>query len=191
MEEKCIFCEIAAGRIPTKAVDEDAHVIAFLDIRPSNPGHALVVPKKHYETLLDIPESEVAHLIKTVKHVAEGLVAAMNAEGFNILQNNKQAAYQLIPHAHFHVVPRFANDNLPLGNIRQGSYKDEQEIKDVAAKIKSAVKPVREESHEADREPRERRKKDGEQEEEKEKKPRSRRLKKDEAFMIKREIEMA
>jgi len=185
MEEKCIFCEIAAKRLPTNAVYEDESAIAFLDIRPSNPGHTLVVPKKHYETLIDIPNEEAEHLIKVVKHVAAGLVEAMNANGFNILQNNKKAAYQLIPHMHFHVVPRFENDNLPLGNIRQGSYKDEQEMKDVAARIRAEVRPVKEEPPE--------RKDAAEKEgrEEKEKKPRSRRLRKDEAFMIKREIEIA
>jgi len=172
MEEKCIFCEIAAKRLPTNAVYEDEQVIAFLDIRPSNPGHTLVVPKKHYETLLDVPEEEAAHLMKVVKHVAASIVESMKADGFNVLQNNKKAAYQLIPHAHFHVVPRFENDNLPLGNIRQGNYKDDQEMKDVATKIRANVKPVKEKN-------------------EKENKPRSRRLKKDEAFMIRREIEMA
>jgi histidine triad (HIT) family protein len=183
MEEKCIFCEIAAKRLPTNAVYEDEQVIAFLDIRPSNPGHTLVVPKKHYETLLDVPEEEAAHLMKVVKHIAEGIVESMKADGFNILQNNKKAAYQLIPHAHFHVVPRFENDNLPLGNIRQGSYKDEQEMKDVATKIRANVKSVKEKEASEKFEVKEKN--------EKENKPRSRRLKKDEAFLIRREIEMA
>lgn len=189
MEDKCIFCQIASKQLPTNVVYEDDYVIAFLDIRPSNPGHTLVVPKKHYETLIDVPEEEAAHLIKAVKHVAEGMVAAMNAEGFNILQNNREAGYQLIPHMHFHVVPRFKNDGLQLGNIRQGSYKDEQEMKDVAARIKSNVRPVREapkESHEKiGRSEKEK------SDEDKEKKPKSRRLKKEDAFLIRREIEMA
>lgn len=193
MEDKCIFCQIASKQLPTNVVYEDDSVIAFLDIRPSNPGHTLVVPKKHYETLLDMPEEEVAHLIKVVKHVAESMMDAMNADGFNILQNNKEAGYQLIPHAHFHVVPRFKNDGLQLGNIRQGSYKDEQEMKDVAAKIKSSIRPVREERSGSD-ERREGKGNEGigeDEEKEKGKKSRSRRLKKEDAFLIRREVEMA
>jgi len=189
-EEKCIFCQIAAKKIPTNAVYEDDRVIAFLDIRPSNPGHSLVVPKKHYETLLDVPEEEAAHLMRVVKHVAEGIVSTMKAEGFNILQNNKEAGYQLIPHMHFHVVPRFANDGLQLGNIRQGSYKDEQEMQDVASRIRTNVIPVRE----TERTERIREKishAEKKKDEDKEKKPRARRLKKDDAFLIRREIEIA
>ena len=200
-EDQCIFCQIASKQMPTNAVYEDERTIAFLDIRPSSPGHTLVVPKKHYETLLDVPEDEAAHLLKVVKHVAAGIVESMKADGFNLLQNNKQAGYQLIPHMHFHVVPRFKNDGLPLGNLHQGSYKNEQEIKDVATRIRLNVKPVRAEERERS-ERREvgrkemkskERKADADEEsgEEKEKKPRSRRLKKGEAFMIKREIEMA
>jgi len=192
-QDNCIFCQIASKKMPTNAVYEDDRVIAFLDIRPSNPGHSLVMPKKHYETLLDIPEEEAAHLIKAVKHVAESIVTAVGAEGFNVLQNNKEAGYQLIPHAHFHVVPRFKDDGLQLGNIRQGSYKDDQEMKEVAARIRSNVRPVREAAKEtrerAARSEKEKEKTD--EDKDKEKKPRSRRLKKDEAFMIRREVEMA
>lgn len=197
MEDKCIFCQIASKQLPANIVYEDDHIIAFLDIRPSNPGHTLVVPKKHYETLLDMPEDEAAHSIKVVKHVAESMMDAMNADGFNVLQNNKEAGYQLIPHAHFHVVPRFKDDGLQLGNIRQGSYKDEQEMKDVAAKIKSSVRPVKEERSESGErrvgKGREEIEKDEGEDEEKEKgkKPRSRRLKKEDAFLIRREVEMA
>jgi len=192
MEDKCIFCQIAAKQIPTNAIYEDDHVIAFLDIRPSNPGHSLVVPKKHYETLLDMPEEEAVHLMKAVKHVAEGIVTAMNADGFNLLQNNKEAGYQLIPHSHFHVVPRFKNDGLQLGNIRQGNYKDEKEMKDVAAKIRELVKPVKDKEKES-RESRERSEQSehAEKDEKKEKKPRSRRLKKEDEFLIRREVELA
>ena len=200
-QDKCIFCQIASKQMPTNAVYEDERTIAFLDIRPSSPGHTLVVPKKHYETLLDVPEDEAAHLLKVVKHVAAGIVESMKADGFNLLQNNKQAGYQLIPHMHFHVVPRFKNDGLPLGNLHQGSYKSEQEIKDVATRIRLNVKPVRVEEKERNERREVGRKEmkskeskadaDEESGEEKEKKPRSRRLKKGEAFMIKREIEMA
>ena len=187
-EENCIFCQIAAKKVPTNTVYEDGSVIAFLDIRPSNPGHALVVPKEHYQTLLEVPEEEAAHLIKAVKHVAEGIVSTMKADGFNLLQNNKEAGYQLIPHMHFHVVPRFKNDGLQLGNIRQGSYKDDQEMKDVAARIRGNVSPVEEEEQKGQKSSETEGASKGDA---KDKKPRPKRLKKDDAFLIRREIEMA
>ncbi len=110
----CIFCQIVKGKIPSDTVYEDREVLAFLDIMPVNPGHTLVIPKEHYETILDIPAGVVARISEVLPHVARAVMGATGAPGFNILINNYPAAGQVVPHAHFHIVPRFADDGLRL-----------------------------------------------------------------------------
>lgn len=110
--EECVFCKIVKGEIPSAKLYEDDLVLAFLDIMPANKGHTLVIPKKHYEVLTDIPVDELEKLMDELKKVAEAVIEATKAEGFNILMNNKKVAGQIVPHAHFHIVPRFSNDGL-------------------------------------------------------------------------------
>ena len=105
MTESCTFCKIARREAPASHVYEDEKVIAFLSNCPINVGHTLVVPKGHYENIYDIPEDEVAHLFKTVKKVAYAVKTAVNAEGIRIIQNNGEAAGQVIFHLHVHVIP--------------------------------------------------------------------------------------
>ena len=112
MADDCIFCKIVEGKIPSAKLYEDSIVLAFLDIMPANRGHSLVIPKKHYETLLDIPEAELKKLIAELYKLTKAVVKATNAEGFNVFMNNKKVAGQVVPHAHFHIVPRFSNDGL-------------------------------------------------------------------------------
>ena len=114
MADDCIFCKIVEGKIPSAKLYEDSVVLAFLDIMPANRGHSLVIPKKHYETLLDIPEAELKKLIAELYKLTKAVVKATNAEGFNVFMNNKKVAGQVVPHAHFHIVPRFSNDGLEL-----------------------------------------------------------------------------
>ncbi len=106
----CIFCKIASGQIPSGKVYEDDFVFAFLDISPANKGHTLVVTKKHFETFTDIPDEIVEKLCVSAKKIAGSVVRAMNADGFNLLMNNKKVSGQIVPHAHFHIIPRFEND---------------------------------------------------------------------------------
>lgn len=111
--EECLFCKIVMGEIPSDKVYEDSEVIAFLDINPRNPGHTLVVPKKHYETIMEMPENEAAELFKTVKKMAVAVKRGMKADGISIGQSNERAAGQVIPHVHFHVIPRFLSEGPP------------------------------------------------------------------------------
>ena len=103
----CIFCKIAAGEIPSFKVYEDDLVLAYLDINPFAKGHTLVIPKKHSEGLLDTDDETLAAVIRRVKKVAAHLKEKLGADGFNILQNNGEAAGQTVKHLHFHIVPRF------------------------------------------------------------------------------------
>jgi histidine triad (HIT) family protein len=105
MSEPCTFCKIVRKEAPASPVYEDDKVIAFLSIQPINIGHTLVVPKKHYENIYEMPEEEVAHLYKIVKKVAYAVKNAISAEGIRIVQNNGEAAGQIIFHLHVHIIP--------------------------------------------------------------------------------------
>jgi len=111
-DKDCVFCKIVSGEIPTNKVYEDKEFLAFLDIKPINKGHTLIIPKKHCKNLLDFPKAEETDLIEFIKKVATAVVKATNADGFNLGMNNGKAAGQVIHHAHFHIIPRFNNDGL-------------------------------------------------------------------------------
>ena len=112
---ECIFCQIIRKEAPANIVYEDEQVVAFLSNRPVNEGHTLVVPKKHYENIYEISEEEAAYLFKIVKRVVHAVRDATGAEGIRIVQNNGEAAGQVVFHLHVHVVPmkphnRFSHD---------------------------------------------------------------------------------
>ena len=111
MAELCTFCKIARKEAPASRVYEDEKVTAFLSIRPINVGHTLVVPKKHYENIYEIPEDEVAYLYKIVKKIAHAVKKAVDAEGIRIVQNNGEAAGQVIFHLHVHIIPMNKNQS--------------------------------------------------------------------------------
>lgn len=106
----CLFCKIIAGEIPCAKVYEDDDTLAFLDIAPNNKGHTLVVPKKHYETMLDTPDDVLCKIMSAVKNVAAAVKKGTGCGGFNIAQNNYKTAGQLVPHIHFHIIPRVEGD---------------------------------------------------------------------------------
>lgn len=110
MKNDCIFCAIADGEIPSFKVYEDNDVVAYLDINPCSKGHTLVIPKAHYPNLAGTGDEALATLIKRVKAVAVKVSEALEADGFNILQNNGQAAGQSVFHVHFHIVPRYKGE---------------------------------------------------------------------------------
>lgn len=106
----CLFCRMASGEADAATVYEDDDFLAFLDINPVNKGHALLIPKEHCENLLDFPEELEERFMETAKRVADGVVHATGADGFNLSMNNGSAAGQEIFHAHFHIIPRFEGD---------------------------------------------------------------------------------
>ena len=112
MKNDCIFCAIAAGEIPCFKIYEDDMTLAYLDINPFSEGHALVIPKIHAADISEIEEDALAALILRVKKVASHLKEALPCDGFNILQNNGEAAGQTVRHIHFHIVPRRKGDAL-------------------------------------------------------------------------------
>jgi histidine triad (HIT) family protein len=108
----CIFCKIVAGQIPCTRIYEDASVLAFMDINPISPGHTLVVPKKHYEAITEMPADEAAALYRPIPALAAAVKAALKAEALNVLQNNGRAAGQAVDHLHVHLIPRWVGDGL-------------------------------------------------------------------------------
>ena len=108
----CLFCKIIKKEVPAEIIYEDKDVIAFLDIAPGNPGHALVVPKNHSKNLLETSKEDALILIEITKMLAPKIIKAVKADGFNIFVNTNKEAGQIIFHTHLHLMPRFKNDGL-------------------------------------------------------------------------------
>jgi len=127
MVRECVFCRIVHGEIPAVKVYESEHVVAFLDIYPINPGHTLVVPKRHVERLEELNDEEARELLGAAARLAPAIVRAVNAEGYNIIINIGRAAGQEIEHLHLHIVPRFSDDGCKFNCRRLKLSKEELE----------------------------------------------------------------
>jgi len=110
----CIFCKIINGEIECKRVYEDDNFIAFFDIKPKADGHTLIVPKKHFKTILDIPSSLGVELLDAIKKVSLDLISCGKGEGVNVVINVSRVAGQLVDHAHVHIIPRKKDDGLKM-----------------------------------------------------------------------------
>lgn len=107
---KCIFCEIVNRNSPAEIIFEDEKIIAFLDNKPFNFGHSLVIPKIHCEDFLSVPEDHLMNLISAVQAVSKAVLKGLDVSGFNIISNNGKTAGQSVFHFHFHIIPRFKSD---------------------------------------------------------------------------------
>ena len=110
----CIFCKMVNNEIPCYKVYEDKNVLAFLDNSPVNPGHVLVIPKKHYLNLEDIPEDELMNVTKVIKIMAKNLEDKLGVSAYNVVLNNNHLAGQEVLHIHFHLIPRYKDDGVLL-----------------------------------------------------------------------------
>lgn len=106
----CLFCKIGNKEIPSEIVYEDESAFALLDVHPIAPGHTVVMPKKHSETILDLGDSELASLFSAVRNTTKLLQKALAPDGFTIGINHGKASGQTIEHFHIHIIPRFQND---------------------------------------------------------------------------------
>lgn len=130
----CVFCKIIKGELPCWKVYEDENTLAILSIGPVAKGHTLVVPKKHYDNLFDLPEKEAINMMKIVKRVSELVMKGVNAEGINLGMNN--IVDQEISHAHIHIIPRSKDDGLvewPGKKYKEG------EMDEILSKIKEKL----------------------------------------------------
>lgn len=135
--EECIFCKIVQGEIPCAKVYEDDTILSFLDIGPIQEGHTLVIPKEHYPSLLDVPDSLGSGLLQVLKSVGRAVMDATQAQGLNVIMNNFPAAGQIVPHAHWHLIPRYAKDGLKFWP--QKSYTSNEDMLELAEKIKDKL----------------------------------------------------
>jgi len=135
MSAPCTFCKITRKEAPASIVYEDEKVLAFMSIRPINIGHTLIVPKKHYKNIYEIPEEEVAYLYKIVKKIAYTVQKAVDAEGIRIVQNNGEAAGQVIFHMHVHVIPMNKNRS----KLHQAQMRSADALKDDAERISKFI----------------------------------------------------
>lgn len=110
----CLFCDIIKGDIPSHKIYEDEFTYAFLDISDDCVGHTLVVPKKHYENMLDVDNETLNHVMDTVTKISRHYVNNCGITGVNILNNSGVDAQQTVMHLHVHIMPRYAQDNIKL-----------------------------------------------------------------------------
>jgi len=134
VENNCIFCKIIEGEIPSITVYEDDNFKAIFDISPASKGHTLVIPKKHMTNIYEMDETVATTALPTISKIASAIKEVLHCDGINIIQNNGLAAGQSVFHLHFHIIPRFTDDNVitPWPN---SSYQDGE-----AAKLAEAIK---------------------------------------------------
>ena len=131
----CIFCRIVSGEVPANKVYEDDEFVAFLDRNPINPGHTLLIPKKHYATVGEAPAEVSAGLASKWQKLSQAILTSVGSSGFNIHINNGSEAGQDVFHLHCHIIPRFAGDGFT--HWHGSSYK-EGEASEVAERIRQS-----------------------------------------------------
>ena len=132
--ENCIFCKIANGEIPSATLYEDEDFRMILDLGPASKGHALILPKTHAANIYEISDEMAAKAMVLAKKMASKLTEVLNCDGFNIVQNNGEAAGQTVFHFHMHLIPRYKNDGVGI-QWKPGTLTDE-----VKAEIMEKVK---------------------------------------------------
>jgi histidine triad (HIT) family protein len=136
-DSACVFCKIVAGQLPCLKLYEDEATIAFMDINPANPGHALAVAKGHYPTVAEIPPAALGAVAQTAQRVANAATKVLKPHGLSLVQANGEGAAQSVPHLHIHVIPRQRNDNLLIN--WQAVPGDRAAIEAIYEKIKGAM----------------------------------------------------
>lgn len=130
-EENCIFCKLASGEIPSHTIYEDDTFRVILDAAPASKGHALILPKEHYKDLYQIDETVAGEAMKLAKRMAADMTAKLGCDGFNLVQNNGEAAGQTVFHFHLHLIPRYKGDTAGI-TWNQGKTSPE-ELEELAA----------------------------------------------------------
>jgi histidine triad (HIT) family protein len=130
----CLFCGIVAGDVPAQIVDSDEHTVAFMDINPATPGHALVVPRTHSADLMEISDSDLERTTLAARRLAQRIDGALEPDGFNLLNSCRPAGWQTVFHFHIHVIPRYDDDPLKLPWLPHAA--EAEEIERVAERIR-------------------------------------------------------
>ena len=128
-DENCIFCKIANGDIPAATVYEDEDFRVILDLGPASKGHALILPKEHYANLYELSDELAAKVLGVAKKVITKMTEVLGCDGYNLVQNNGEAAGQTVFHFHMHLIPRYKDDQVGLGwNMGKLTDEDKEEI---------------------------------------------------------------
>ena len=137
----CIFCDLIHGAAEVSVCYEDGTAIAFMDIQPVNPGHVLIVPKEHYESLVDLPQDVGMHLFEVAMRLGEVVRQATGCEGMNMVVNSGEAAGQDVFHYHVHVIPRRKGDGFDIPLPFPGSEMPSREALEMtAARLVAALR---------------------------------------------------
>lgn len=136
-KDDCIFCKIARGDIPSATVYENSDLRVFLDVAPANKGHALIVPKEHFDNIFQIDGDTAGKIFAMATAVARAIKAETGCEGMNLVQNNGEVAGQTVNHFHLHLIPRYSDDKVSVTWEQQETEPEEQ-----AALAKSIKKRV-------------------------------------------------
>ena len=135
-EENCIFCKLASGEIPSHTIYEDDTFRVILDAAPASKGHALILPKEHYKDLYQIDETVAGEAMKLAKRMAADMTAKLGCDGFNLVQNNGEAAGQTVFHFHLHLIPRYQhmkNKDILIWNHETYT---EEEMKEICQELR-------------------------------------------------------
>ena len=133
MGDNCIFCKIANGEIPSKTLYEDDMFRVIMDISPASKGHSLILPKKHFANIYELDNETACETFVLAKRMATVMTKALDCDGFNILQNNGEAAGQTVFHFHTHLIPRYKDDSVGLD--MEGKGEPDYSLDDVQATI--------------------------------------------------------
>jgi len=138
---RCVFCRIVEGTAPASIVYADEKVVGFMDIQPINPGHVLVIPRKHVPQLSELDEETGAHIFKVAMRIAKALRrSGVKCEGINLFLADGEAASQDVFHVHLHVIPRFKGDNFEIRiSLDYGLKPSRKELDEIAGKIRLAM----------------------------------------------------
>lgn len=130
MKDNCIFCKILAGQIPSQVIHEDEDFKVVLDVGPAARGHALILPKEHYDNLYELPDELAGKAMILAKKMATHMTEKLGCDGFNLVQNNGEVAGQTVFHFHLHLIPRYeSDDNANVITWTQHSYEDGEAAK--------------------------------------------------------------
>lgn len=136
-KDDCIFCKIARGEIPSATIYETNDFRVFLDVAPANRGHALIVPKEHYDNIFQIDGETAGKLFSLATVVARAIKDETGCDGLNIVQNNGEIAGQTVFHFHMHLIPRFKEDKVNI-KWQQGSV-DSEEAAELAKALRKRI----------------------------------------------------
>ncbi|QUO31471.1 HIT family protein [Coprococcus sp. AF21-14LB] len=128
-KDDCIFCKLANGEIPTATLYEDNDFRVILDLGPASKGHALILPKEHYDNLYELDDETASKVLVLAKKMITRMTKALGCDGYNLVQNNGEAAGQTVHHFHLHLIPRYKDDQVGLGwNMGKLTDEDKEEI---------------------------------------------------------------